>query len=73
MGNNEDSIIFFNNAIAAATSEASIMQERIAELEEQLNKKTVECERLKKDNEEMLREIINFRDRGLYPYGPVGV
>ena len=70
--NNKASIILFNNAIAAAASEASIMQERIAELEEQLNKKTVECERLKKDNEEMLREIINFRDRGLCPYGPIG-
>ena len=72
MSSNEVSIILFNNAIAAAISEVSTMQERIAELEEQLNKKTVECDRLKEDNAEMLREIIGFKTRGFSPYGPIG-
>ena len=72
MSNNEASINFINNTIITAIKKEAIMQERIAELEEQLNKKIVECERLKEDNAEMLREIIDFKTRDIHPYGLIG-
>ena len=38
----------------------------------QIEKLKAEIERLKKDNAEMLREIIGFKERGFFSYGPIG-
>ena len=50
----------------------SLFFEVLGEQKDLLEEYRKQLELLKKDNAELLREILAYRERGFFPYGPIG-